>query len=69
MPWTWKLYCALGIAGGLAQMLRKVLTDTGGPSSRYAALVGAVVLTAVLVAKFRGPATVPRTCCGSCNKK
>lgn len=32
-------------------MFRKMLTDTGGPSSRYAAVVVAAVIVSVLIAK------------------
>lgn len=32
-------------------MFRKMLTDTGGPSSRYAAVVVAAVVVSVLIAK------------------
>lgn len=56
MTWAWRIYCGLLLAGGVVQMLRKVTTDTGGPSSRYAALASAVALTAVLAAKARGRA-------------
>ncbi|MHC4377281.1 MAG: hypothetical protein ACYS26_11835 [Planctomycetota bacterium] len=56
MKWPWKLYCLLLVVGASAQMLRKVLTDTGGPSSRYAALAAAVALTGVLIAKSEGRA-------------
>lgn len=60
MTWAWRIYCGLLLAGGVVQMLRKVLTDTGGPSSRYAALASAVALTAVLAAKARGRALSQR---------
>ena len=60
MKWPWKLYCALLIAGGLTQMLRKVLTDTGGPSSRYAAVLFTAIVVAGLVAQSRERALGPR---------
>ena len=51
LKWYWKLYCALLMLAGFVQMLRKMLTDSGGPSSRYAAVVIAAVIVSVLIAK------------------
>lgn len=51
LSWSWKLYCALLLLAGFIQMFRKMLTDTGGPSSRYAAVVVAAVIVSVLIAK------------------
>lgn len=46
-----KLYSALILVAGFAQMFRKMLTDSEGPSSRYGAVVLAVVVVCVLIAK------------------
>ena len=56
MKWYWLLYCALILAAGYGQMLRKLLTDTGGFSSRYSAALVATGIVLVLIAKFRGTA-------------
>ncbi|MDA0688062.1 MAG: hypothetical protein O2948_05390 [Proteobacteria bacterium] len=51
LKWYWKLYSVLLLLAGFVQMFRKMLTDTGGPSSRYAAVVVAAVIVSVLIAK------------------
>lgn len=51
LSWQWKLYCGLLILAAFVQMFRKMLTDTGGPSSRYGAVVLAVVIVSVLIAR------------------
>lgn len=51
LKWYWKLYSVLLLLAGFIQMFRKMLTDTGGPSSRYAAVVIAAVIVSVLIAK------------------
>ena len=56
MKWYWLLYCGLILAAGYGQMLRKLLTDTGGFSSRYSAALVATGIVLVLIAKFRGTA-------------
>ena len=56
LKWYWKLYCALLLLAGFVQMFRKMLTDTGGPSSRYGAVVVAAVIVSVLIAKANNQA-------------
>lgn len=51
--WMVWVYCVVLVAGGLAQMLRKVLTDTGGFGSRYAALLLAVLVSIGVLARVR----------------
>ena len=46
-----KLYSVFILIAGFVQMFRKMLTDTGGPPSRYGAVVVAVVIVFVLIAK------------------
>lgn len=53
MKWYWKLYLLLLLLAGYGQMLRKILTDTGGFSSRYSAAIVATLLVVSLVAKLR----------------
>ena len=48
------------VAVGLAQALRKVLSETGGFGSRYAGLILAIVVAAGLVAYSRQRAAGPR---------
>ncbi len=49
--WLVWVYCGILVAAGLAQMLRKVLDDTGGFGSRYAGLILAVVVSIGLLAR------------------
>ena len=58
--WTVWIYSGVLIAAGLAQMLRKILDDTGGFGSRYAGLILAMVITVGLFARSRGRAVGPR---------
>ena len=51
LKWYWKLYCVLLLLAGFVQMFRKMITDSGGPSSRYGAVVVAAVIVSVLIAK------------------
>lgn len=53
MRWYWQLYIFLILGGSLLQMLRKILTDTGGPSSRYGALIVALVIIVMMVAHWQ----------------
>ncbi len=54
LQWYWYGYFVLLLSAGLVQMLRKILTDTGGFPSRYSAIIVAVWLIAALCAKARG---------------
>lgn len=47
------MYLVLLIALGYGQLLRKVITDTGGASSRYSAAIIATILVLALIAKSR----------------
>lgn len=60
MKWYWRLYLLLLLLAGYGQMLRKIITDTGGFSSRYSAAIVATLLVMALLAKFRGLPTLKR---------
>lgn len=53
MKWYWQVYAGLILSTGYGQMLRKLLTDTGGFSSRYGAATVATILVVILIAKAR----------------
>ena len=56
IKWYWKAYFVLILALGYGQLARKILTDTGGFSSRYAAAIIATLLVCVLIARFKNQA-------------
>lgn len=51
--WMVWVYCAVLVAAGFAQLLRKVLADTGGFGSRYSGLLIAVLVSIGLLARAR----------------
>ena len=51
--WVAPIYGGLIIAIGLGQMMRKVLTDTGGFGSRYTIVLLGGLITTALVARSR----------------
>ena len=51
IPWPWLCYIGLLFMLSSGQLLRKLLTDTGGPPSRYGGLF-AVVLILVFVSAW-----------------
>lgn len=53
MSWYWRLYAALLLSAGFGQMLHKLLTDTGGFSSRYGAAIVAIVLVIMMIARSK----------------
>ena len=53
MKWYWQIYCALLLFFGYGQMMRKILTDTGGFSSRYSAAIIATVVVIMLIAQAK----------------
>ncbi|PCI77452.1 MAG: hypothetical protein COB20_08060 [SAR86 cluster bacterium] len=53
MKWYWQLYSLLLLLLGFGQMIRKLISDTGGFSSRYAAALVAVIIVLALVAKSK----------------
>lgn len=53
MKWYWKVYLLLLLLLGYGQMLRKILSDTGGFSSRYGAAIVVTIIIFVLMAKLR----------------
>lgn len=44
LPWQWLFYIALLFLLSSGQLLRKMLTDTGGPPSRYSGLFVVVLI-------------------------
>ena len=52
--WVAPLYGGVIVALGLGQMIRKVVSDTGGFGSRYALVLLGAVVTIGLVARSRG---------------
>ena len=60
LDWPVWIYSSVLIAAGLAQTLRKVLSDTGGFGSRYAGLVLAILIAVGLFARSRKRAVGPR---------
>ncbi|MEQ9006410.1 MAG: hypothetical protein RLP12_00895 [Ekhidna sp.] len=54
VKWYWLSYFVLILVVGYGQMLRKILTDTGGFSSRYSAALVATGIVFILIAKARG---------------
>lgn len=53
MKWYWQLYFLLLLVLGYGQMLRKIISDTGGFSSRYAGAIVVTVIVLGLIAKSR----------------
>lgn len=52
----WKSYLVLLLLLGYGQLLRKLITDTGGPASRYSAAIVATLIVCALIAKSRNMA-------------
>lgn len=50
LPWQWLCYIALLLLLSSGQLLRKLLTDTGGPPSRYGGLFVVVLILLYLSA-------------------
>jgi len=56
LKWYWQVYCGLIFVLGYGQMLRKILTDTGGFSSRYLAAIIVTLIIVMLVAQSKDKA-------------
>ena len=56
MKWFWQAYCGLILFLGYGQLARKLLSDTGGFSSRYSGAIIVTILVVMLIAQSNGRA-------------